>query len=184
MGAEAKLKELGITLPTPPTPMANYVPGVVAGNLLFLSGHGPIRAGGKPSARGKVGRDLTVEEGYSVAREVGINLLASARAILGSLDRVKRVVKVLGMVNSGEGLGDQPKVINGCSDLMVEVFGEGGRHARSAVGMAELPVGIPVEIEMILEVAPPAAVRSAGPASSHARRPARRAVKPSRRTRR
>ena len=102
--------------------------------------------------RGKVGRDLSVEDGYKTAREVGVNLLGSARTLLGSLDKVKRVVKVLGMVNSAEGFGEQPKVINGFSDLMVEVFGENGRHARSAVGMAELPSGIPVEIEMILEV--------------------------------
>ena len=122
------------------------------GSLLFLSGHGPIRTDAQPMARGKVGRDLSTEDAYKVAREVGINLLASARAILGSLDRVKRVVKVLGMVNSADGFGDQPKVINGFSDLMVEVFGENGRHARSAVGMAELPMGIPIEIEMILEV--------------------------------
>jgi enamine deaminase RidA (YjgF/YER057c/UK114 family) len=152
MGAEAKLKELGITLPAPPKPLGNYVPGVQVGNLLFLSGHGPIRVEGKPLARGKVGRDLTTEQAYQVAREVGVNLLGSARHLLGSLDRVKRVVKVLGMVNSADGFGDQPKVINGFSDLMVEVFGEGGRHARSAVGMAELPMSIPVEIEMILEV--------------------------------
>ena len=112
----------------------------------------PSRVDGAPSARGKVGRDLSLEDGYKVAREVGINLLGSAKALLGSLDKVKRVVKVLGMVNSADGFGDQPKVINGFSDLMVEVFGENGRHARSAVGMAELPMGIPVEIEMILEV--------------------------------
>jgi enamine deaminase RidA (YjgF/YER057c/UK114 family) len=152
MSAEAKIKDLGITLPPPPTPMGNYVPGVRVGNLLFLSGHGPIRTEGKPMPRGKVGRDLSTEEGYTAAREVGINLLGSTRALLGSLDRVKRVVKVLGMVNSADGFGDQPKVMNGFSDLMVSVFGDNGRHARSAVGMAELPSGIPVEIEMILEV--------------------------------
>jgi enamine deaminase RidA (YjgF/YER057c/UK114 family) len=152
MGAETKLKELGITLPDPARPMGNYVPGVRVGNLLFLSGHGPIRVDGRPLARGKVGRDLTAEEAYKVAREVGINLLGSARTLLGSLDKVKRVVKVLGMVNSADGFGEQPRVINGFSDLMVEVFGDSGRHARSAVGMAELPMGIPVEIEMILEV--------------------------------
>ena len=152
MSAEARIKELGLALPQPPKPGGNYVPGVRVGNLLFLSGHGPSRVDGVPSARGKVGRDLSVEEGYKVAREVGINLLGTAKAIVGSLDKVKRVVKVLGMVNSAEGFGDQPKVINGFSDLMVEVFGENGRHARSAVGMAELPSGIPVEIEMILEV--------------------------------
>jgi enamine deaminase RidA (YjgF/YER057c/UK114 family) len=152
MSAEARIKELGLTLPQPPKPLGNYVPGVRVGNLLFLSGHGPVRVDGVPTARGKVGRDLSLEDGYKVAREVGINLLGSAKALLGSLDKVKRVVKVLGMVNSAEGFGDQPKVINGFSDLMVEVFGENGRHARSAVGMAELPMGIPVEIEMILEV--------------------------------
>ena len=152
MTAEARIKELGLSLPQPPKPGGNYVPGVRVGNLLFLSGHGPSRVDGAPSARGKVGRDLSLEDGYKTAREVGINLLGTARALLGSLDKVKRVVKVLGMVNSAEGFGDQPKVINGFSDLMVEVFGENGRHARSAVGMAELPSGIPVEIEMILEV--------------------------------
>jgi enamine deaminase RidA (YjgF/YER057c/UK114 family) len=152
MGAEARLKELNITLPPPGTPMANYVGAVRVGNLLFVSGHGPLRTDGKPSARGKLGRELSVEQGYKVAREVGLNLLATTRATLGSLDRVKRVVKVLGMVASAEGFNEQPKVINGFSDLMVEVFGEAGRHARSAVGMAELPVGIPVEIEMVLEV--------------------------------
>ena len=152
MGAEAKLAELNIVLPTPSSPMANYVGAVRVGSLLFVSGHGPMRDG-KATARGKVGKDLTVEQGYAVAREVGLNLLATVRATLGSLDRVKRVVKVLGMVNSAEGFGDQPKVINGFSDLMVEVFGEAiGKHARSAVGMAGLPVNIPVEIEMVLEV--------------------------------
>jgi enamine deaminase RidA (YjgF/YER057c/UK114 family) len=153
MGAEATLKAKNITLPATPTPMANYVPAVRTGNLLFLSGHGPLRADGKPSLTGKLGRELTVEQGYQAAREVGLNLLATTRATLGSLDRVRRVVKVLGMVNSADGFGDQPRVINGCSDLMVEIFGEAiGKHARSAVGMAGLPVNIPVEIEMILEV--------------------------------
>lgn len=153
MGAEARLKEKNLTLPTPTTPVANYVGAVRAGNMLFVSGHGPIRNDGKPTARGKVGRELSTEQGYQVAREVGLNLLATTRAALGSLDKVKRVVKVLGMVNSADGFGDQPKVINGFSDLMVEVFGEAiGKHARSAVGMAELPMGIPVEIEMVLEV--------------------------------
>jgi enamine deaminase RidA (YjgF/YER057c/UK114 family) len=153
MGAEARLKELNITLPKPATPMANYVGAVRVGQFLFVAGHGPIRHEGKPMTSGKLGRDLSVEQGYQVAREVGVNLLATVRAHLGSLDKVKRIVKVLGMVRSAEGFGDQPKVINGFSDLMVEVFGEAiGKHARSAVGMAELPVGIPVEIEMIVEV--------------------------------
>jgi enamine deaminase RidA (YjgF/YER057c/UK114 family) len=152
MQAEARLKERNITLPKPATPVANYVGAVRVGNLLFVSGHGPLRVDGKPSASGKLGRDLSVEQGYQVAREVGLNLLATTRAALGSLDKVKRIVKVLGMVNSAEGFGDQPKVINGFSDLMVEVFGDAGKHARSAVGMAGLPASIPVEIEMILEV--------------------------------
>src|SRR5262245_40175227 len=168
MGAEAKLKELGLTLPPPAKPLGNYIPGVRVGNLLFLSGHGPER-NGTPTVRGQLGRELSLEDGYKVARDVGLNLLGSARTILGSLDKVKRVVKVLGMVASAEGFNAQPKVINGFSDLMVEVFGENGRHARSAVGMAELPGGIPVEIEMILELEP-------GAASSKAKRtaPARR----------
>jgi enamine deaminase RidA (YjgF/YER057c/UK114 family) len=153
MGAEARLQELGITLPAPLPAVANYVGAVRVGNLLFVSGHGPLRPDGVPSARGKVGRELSVEEGYAVAREVGINLLSTTRTALGSLDRVRRVVKALGMVNSAADFGQQPQVINGFSDLMVEVFGEAiGKHARSAVGMAELPMGIPVEIEMILEV--------------------------------
>ncbi|PYM56580.1 MAG: hypothetical protein DMD79_21400, partial [Candidatus Rokuibacteriota bacterium] len=117
-----------------------------------LAGHGP-RQDGKHAYVGKVGRELTVEEGARAARLVGLGLLASTREALGSLDRVKRVVKVLGMVNCTEGFGDQPKVVNGFSDLMVEVFGEAGRHARSAVGMSALPAGIAVEIEMIVEVA-------------------------------
>ena len=153
MSAETRLKEKNITLPQPATPLANYVGAVRVGTLLFVSGHGPLRGDGKPAAKGKVGRELTVEQGYQVAREVGLSMLATVRASLGSLDRVKRVVKVLGMVNSADGFGDQPRVINGFSDLMVEVFGEAiGKHARSAVGMAELPMGIPVEIEMVLEV--------------------------------
>jgi enamine deaminase RidA (YjgF/YER057c/UK114 family) len=152
MSAEATLKARGITLPPPTTPLANYVGAVRSGDLLYLSGQGPMREG-KPLATGKVGRDLTVEQGYRAAREVGLGLLATTRATLGSLDRVKRVIKVLGMVNSADDFGDQPKVVNGFSDLMVEVFGEAiGKHARSAVGMAGLPMGIPVEIEMILEV--------------------------------
>ena len=152
MGAEAKLKQLGITLPAQMSvPAANFVPSVRVGNLLFVAGHGPIRDG-KPTIRGKLGKELSVEDGYKVAREVGLILLTTTRVALGSLDKVKRVVKVLGMVASTEGFTDQSKVINGFSDLMVEVFGDAGRHARSAVGMAELPFGIPVEIEMILEV--------------------------------
>lgn len=153
MGADARLKEKNIQLPEPTKPIANYVGAVRVGTLLFVSGHGPLRSDGKPSARGKLGRELSIDQGYQVAREVGLSLLATVRATVGSLDRVKRIVKVLGMVASAEGFGEQPKVINGFSDLMVEVFGpEIGKHARSAVGLAELPMGIPVEIEMVVEV--------------------------------
>jgi enamine deaminase RidA (YjgF/YER057c/UK114 family) len=173
MGAEARLKQLGIELSAAPPAMANYVRAVQVGNLLFLSGHGPYKDG-KLTFIGKVGRELSVEEGTESARLVGLNLLASARDALGSLDRVKRVVKVLGMVNSAAGFGDQPKVINGFSDLMVQVFGEAGRHARSAVGMAELPMGISVEIEMILEVGDGAAAGARKTASKTRARPARR----------
>ena len=147
--AEDNLKKRNITLPRPATPIANYVPAVRVGNLLFVSGFGP----GPSTPLGKVGKDLSREEGYQAARATGLNLLATVRATLGSLDKVKRIVKVLGMVNSAPGFTDQPQVINGFSDLMVEVFGETiGKHARSAVGMAELPNNIPVEIEMVLEV--------------------------------
>ena len=152
MSAEKKLKDLGITLPKPSQPIANYVPAVKAGNLLFVSGHGPY-PDGKIKTSGKVGKELTVEEGYQVARNVALNCLASVKAAVGDLDKVKRVVKLLGMVHCTEDFKEQPKVINGCSDLLVEIFGEIGKHARSAVGMQALPNGIPVEIEMILEVA-------------------------------
>jgi len=151
MGAEARLKELGLTLPEQPKPVANYVPSVRVGNLLFVSGHGPY-SDGKIKTAGKVGQDLTVDEGYQVARNVTMNCLASIRAALGDLDKVKRFVKLLGMVNCTEDFKEQPKVINGCSDLLVELFGGAGKHARSAVGMQALPFAIPVEIEMIVEV--------------------------------
>jgi len=151
MDIEKKLKELGISLPAPPKPVANYVPAVRAGNLLFVSGHGPYNDG-KTIISGKLGKELTVEEGYKTARNVALNCLASVKATLGDLNKVKRVVKLLGMVNCTEDFKDHPKVINGASDLLVEVFGDAGRHARSAVGMQSLPNGIPVEIEMVLEV--------------------------------
>lgn len=149
-GAEARLKEKNITLPPEPAPVANYVNAVQVGNLLFLAGN---TAGADWTPRGKVGRDVTVEQGYQAARQTGLIMLSKVRAALGSLDRVKRVVKVLGMVNSADGFGDQPKVVNGFSDLMVEVFGEQiGKHARSAVGMAGLPANASVEVEMIVEI--------------------------------
>jgi enamine deaminase RidA (YjgF/YER057c/UK114 family) len=148
---EAKLKQLGLTLPAPGRPVANYVTAVRTGNLVFLAGHGPAQPWGR-TATGKVGRDLTTSEGAAAARDVGLNLLASLKAEIGDLRRVKRIVKVLGMVNSAPGFGEQPEVMNGFSDLMVSVFGDRGRHARSAVGMAELPRGLSVEIEMVVEV--------------------------------
>jgi enamine deaminase RidA (YjgF/YER057c/UK114 family) len=149
-GAEARLRERNITLPPVPPPVANYVDSVRVGNLLFLAGN---TAGADWKFKGKVGKDITVQEGYETARQVGLIMLAKVRAALGSLDQVKRVVKVLGMVNSPEGFGDQPRVVNGFSDLMVEVFGEQiGKHARSAVGMQALPSNSAVEVEMIIEV--------------------------------
>ena len=160
MTIEKRLKELGIDLGTVSAPVANYVNAVQTGNLLFLSGKGPRPVDGQ-RAKGKLGREYTIEQGYQHARSVGLDLLAVMKTELGSLDRVKRVVKVLGMVNSVPEFEDPPKVINGCSDLFVEVFGERGRHARSAVGLAALPAGIPVEIECIVEVSPRAAKRSA-----------------------
>jgi enamine deaminase RidA (YjgF/YER057c/UK114 family) len=150
MSPDARLKELKIELPAIPKPMGQYVHAVRTGNLLFLAGKGPQNPDGSVP-KGKVGRDVTTEEAYKHARSVGLTLIAVMKETLGSLDRVKRVVKVLGMVNAVPEFGDQPKVINGCSDLFVEVFGENGRHARSAVGMGSLPGGITVEIEAIVE---------------------------------
>jgi len=147
MSAEKRLKDLGITLSPVTPPMANYVNAVRTGNLLFLAGKGP------GAVSGKLGREFTVDQGYQHARAVGLALLAVMKAELGTLDKVKRVVKVLGMVNAVPEFTDHPKVINGCSDLLVEVFAEAGKHARSAVGMGSLPMGIPVEIEVIVEVA-------------------------------
>jgi enamine deaminase RidA (YjgF/YER057c/UK114 family) len=151
MSAEARAQELGLDLSHPAAPVANYVPAVTTGNLVFLSGKGPMRPDGTMAA-GKVGADISVDEAYEAARLVGIQLLAALKEHVGSLDNVSRVVKVLGMVNSAPDFGGQPKVINGCSDLMVAVFGDAGKHARSAVGMGSLPGQIPVEIEMIVEI--------------------------------
>jgi enamine deaminase RidA (YjgF/YER057c/UK114 family) len=149
---EAKLEEMGITLPTPPTPVANYVTAVSTGNLVFLSGHGPLQSDGT-NITGKVGTDLSIEEGKEAARVTAINLLASLKAEIGDLNKVKRIVKVLGMVNAAPDFTQHPQVINGCSDLMVELFGEKiGKHARAAVGMGSLPSNIAVEIEMVVEV--------------------------------
>lgn len=149
---EQRLAELGISLPAAPSPMANYVPGVRTGNLLYLSGVGPAPGANGKEYSGKVDSDLTLEEGYEAARLVGINLIARIKGEVGDLDNVKRIVKLLAMVNSSPSFTRQPAVANGCSDLLVEVFGDKGRHARSAVGMAALPNDIPVEIEMIVEL--------------------------------
>ena len=151
MKVEEKLKEMGIELPTPPTPVANYVPAVRTGNLVFLSGHGPVKNDGSMIV-GRIGAELNLDEGYQAARQVALALIASLRKEIGDLDRVKRVVKLLGMVNCTDDFADQPKVINGASDLFVDVFEDKGKHARSAVGMNALPGNIPVEIEMIVEV--------------------------------
>src|ERR1700756_4797748 len=151
MSAEARLKELGLVLPTLPKPVANYLPYRLAGNLLFLAGQGPRDEKGA-ALTGKLGADVSLDEGYRRARLVGLGLFASMRGTLGSLDRVEYIVKLLGMVNAVPNFNEAPKVINGCSDLFVEVFGEAGRHARSAVGNAMLPNQISVEIEGIVAV--------------------------------
>jgi len=148
---EEALNKLGISLPEASSPVANYVNGVQTGNLIFLSGKGPLKPDGT-NITGKVGTSLSIEEGYEAARLTGINQLAVLKAMLGDLNRVKRVVKVLGMVNASPDFTDHPKVINGYSDLMVAVFGDKGQHARAAVGMGSLPGNIAVEIEMIVEV--------------------------------
>lgn len=151
MSAEENLKKLGLTLPNVPTPLANYVPWKRDGNTIYLSGQGPRKPDGSLHV-GKVGKDVTVEEAYEHAKLTGLGLLAAAKAAAGgSLDKVE-VLKVLGMVNGVPEFGDQPKVINGCSDLFVAVLGDRGRHARSAVGMGSLPNGISVEIEAVMRV--------------------------------
>ena len=149
MTPEERLSSLGLVLPAAPVPVANYVPYRFAGNLLYLSGQGPKRADGTYRP-GRLGRDCTIEEAYEDARLTGLNLLAVARSALGELSRIEAVVKLLGMVNAEPDFSDHPKVINGCSDLLVEVLGDAGRHARSAVGMGSLPNRMSVEIEAIL----------------------------------
>jgi enamine deaminase RidA (YjgF/YER057c/UK114 family) len=145
-----KLAQMGLSLPPPGPPAGNYVGAVQVGNLLFVSGHGPRQEG--VYITGKVGRDLSVDQAYEAARVVMLNCLASVQREVGDLDRVKRVVKLLGMVNCTEDFTDHPQVINGASDLLVALYGDAGRHARSAVGMQQLPMNIPVEVEMILEI--------------------------------
>ena len=148
---DQKIEELGIQLQKPVKPVANYVTTVQTGNLVFTSGHGPIGDDGQ-LILGQLGTDMDIEGGYQAARAVGIGLLSTLKATLGNLDRIKKIVKLVGFVNSSADFKDQPAVVNGASDLFVEIFGDKGRHARSAVGMVQLPGGIAVEVEMIVEV--------------------------------
>lgn len=151
MSFEQRLTELGLEIPVLPPPAASYVPAVQSGNLVFASGQTPTVAG-KLVVAGKLGRDLTIEQGQEAARLAALNCLAEVRTFLGSLDAVARVVKLTGYVASAPGFGEQPRVINGASQLMEEIFGSAGRHARAALGVAELPAGAPVEIELVVEV--------------------------------
>jgi enamine deaminase RidA (YjgF/YER057c/UK114 family) len=153
MSFEQRLTELGLILPTPPKPVATYVPYAQVGNLLFLSGVVPSRDG-QIVYRGKLGLEVSKEEGYEATKLTLLNALANIRLAVGTLDRVKQIVKMTGYVTSHDGFIDQPSVINGASDLLVEIFGDAGRHARVAVGVAELPFGVPVELELIVEVLP------------------------------
>ena len=148
---EKRLEELSIALPTPPSPLGNYVGAVTVGNLVFMSGHGTTKPDGSYVV-GKVPTECPQTEAYQAARLVGLNMLATLKDHIGDLDRVQRVIKVLGMVNAEPSFNDHPSVINGFSDLMVEVFGDAGRAARSAIGMSSLPMNIPVEVEMIVEL--------------------------------
>jgi enamine deaminase RidA (YjgF/YER057c/UK114 family) len=149
---EQKIKDMGIVLKTPAPPTANFVKAVRTGNLVYIAGHGPEKLDGSGMVIGKVGSDLTMEQGAEAARLTGIAILSTLKAEIGDLNKVKRIVKVLGMVNSDPSFKDQPKVINGFSDLMVEIFGAKGKHARSAVGMVALPNNMTTEVEMIVEV--------------------------------
>ena len=150
MTPEEKLKSLGLELPKVPTPVANYVPFKVDGRTIYLSGQGPRRLDGS-LITGRVGEEISLEKAYECARLIGLGLLAAAKLAAGDLGKVE-VLKVLGMVNAAPGFGDQPKVINGCSDLFVEILGDRGRHARSAVGMGGLPSNMPVEVEAIMRI--------------------------------
>jgi enamine deaminase RidA (YjgF/YER057c/UK114 family) len=149
---EERLQQLGVSLPTPSAPVAAYIPSVRTGNLLYVSGQVPL-VDGKPSHTGHLGDDVSLEDGRAAARTCAINLLAVLKAELGELSQVKQVVKVVGFVASAPGFTDMPKVVNAASELFGEAFGDAGRHARSAVGVAALPLGVPVEVEAIVEVA-------------------------------
>jgi enamine deaminase RidA (YjgF/YER057c/UK114 family) len=148
---EDRIKSLGLELPQVPKPVANYVSAVRTGNYVFTSGQVPL-VKGELKAKGKMGGDLTLEEGYECARIAALNCLAAVKSVIDDLDRVKQIVRVTGFVNSAVGFNEQPKVLNGASDLLVEIFGERGKHARLAIGANELPLGAPVEVEMIVEL--------------------------------
>ncbi len=150
---EARLSRLGIELPPAPQPVATYVPAVIVGNMLYVAGHTPRRPDGSPGYQGKVGEDFTIEEGYEAARVAGVNILSTVRNTLGTLDRVVRLVRTFGMVNAVPDFGQHPQVINGCSDLLAEVFGpDAGKGTRAAVGMGSLPFGMAVEVETFWEI--------------------------------
>jgi len=151
MSADARIAELGLVLPPAARPIGSYVTYVQTGNLAYTSGHGPSQPDGSLTT-GKLGADLDVAAGAAAARATGLALLATLRHELGTLDRVTRIVKLVGMVNCTPDFTEHPQVVNGCSDLLLEVFGEAGRHARSAVGMSSLPLGMAVEIELVVEV--------------------------------
>lgn len=153
MDAERRLRDLGIDLPPVARPVASYVPVVIAGSLAFVAGQVPL-SDGRPTVIGKLGTDVSVEDANAAARQCALQAMAALRAELGSLDRIRRIVRVGVFVASAEGFTDQPKVANGASDLLAEVFGDEGRHARAAVGVAELPLGVPVEVEVLAEVDP------------------------------
>lgn len=150
---EERAKSMGITIPKVATPVGAYLLAVQSGTLIFTAGQGPVKDG-VPAYKGKIGRDLTVEDGYEAAKLAALNCLAAAKSVLGTLDRVERVVKVNGYVNSAPGFTDQPKVMNGASDVLAQIFGENGRHARTSVGVNELPMNIAVEVELVLACKP------------------------------
>lgn len=151
MSFETRLTELGLTLPATPKPVANYVPAVATGKLIYSSGQTPT-VNGKLTIQGKLGRDVSLEQGQQAARVAVLNCLAAIRSVTGSLDEIARIVKMTGYVASAEGFNAQPQVINGASLLLEEIFGETGKHARAALGLAELPGGAPVEVELIVEI--------------------------------
>jgi enamine deaminase RidA (YjgF/YER057c/UK114 family) len=151
MSFEARIKELGLSIPGPPRPAGRFVPAVQTGNLIFVSGQIPA-VSGQPGIKGKLGKDLSIEQGQEAARQALLNVLAVIQSTIGTLDAIKRIVKLNGWIASAEGFNSQPQVVDGASMLLEEIFGEAGKHARAAIGVAELPLGAPVELELIVEV--------------------------------